>query len=203
MKKKASFISVALLLATVLVLYQFLIQAPQKRLDRFLLEIAKVEVGKTKLDIWRKQVDQAHLPNSIFHCEGQSCNISWRGDNMLLHKLRLAPLTTVEASVEFKDGIASEIYIRAEIADAPDAAGAMFPGTGATVHQTGGTASCSQHYSANLKEGGNFHWGTVSMDSCVSSEERANAFAVDSSCLTRLGGCKTIEAIIPHVLIRR
>ena len=109
MKKKASFISVALLLATVLVLYQFLIQAPQKRLDRFLLEIAKVEVGKTKLDIWRKQVDQAHLPNSIFHCEGQSCNISWRGDNMLLHKLRLAPLTTVRTLCAINGALATDV----------------------------------------------------------------------------------------------
>ncbi len=91
-----------------------------------------MEVGKTKLDDWRVGINKAHLSRS-FSCEGQICASEVSFENKLLHRLHLAPRSSVRAEVQFKGGIASEIYVWVEMEDAPDAAGVMYPGTGATA----------------------------------------------------------------------
>ena len=198
MRIKVIWMTPVALVALAAVLY-LVITSSRRSLRHFLREIGTVQIGKTTVEDWRKQVAPARLSNVTFTCIQRACSVSWRGDNRLLHKLRLAPLSTVEASIEFQGGIASDIYIWTEIDDAPDARGVMYPGTGATVHQTGNPQSCNKHYRPNLKLRGNREWGTVAMDSCVSSEDRAKALAINTYCLTTIGGCKTAEAILPKV----
>jgi hypothetical protein len=71
------------------------------------------------------------------------------------------------------------------------------------VRQTTDVQSgCDSHYHFEVrKRGGNDepYWATVAMDSCVSFQERAKTLAINSSCLTRIGGCKTVESMIPQV----
>jgi hypothetical protein len=197
--KNAILITAATILAVTIALY-LVVTSPQRELDRFLNQVAHVEVGKTKLEEWRKQLEQMHLSNWSVSCEQQTCGVGWRGDNTTLYRLRLAPKSTVAAEVGFKDGIASEINVWAEIDGSPDAAGVMQPGTGATVHQAATRGTCSQHYSTYTKQSGRHYWRVVTMDLCVLPEDRMKALAINSGCLTRLGGCKTAEAILPQVL---
>lgn len=199
--KKVILMTPAAIVALAAVMY-LVITSPPRSLRHFLKEIGTVQIGKTTLEDWRKQVAPAHLSNVTFTCIQQACSVSWSGNNRLLHKLRLAPLSGVTASIQFQDGIASDIYIWTEILDAPDARGVMYPGTGATVHQTGDPQVCNKHYFSTVMLRGNREWGTVSMDSCVSSEDRAKALAINTGCLTTIGGCKTAEDILPKVFGR-
>jgi len=89
----------------------WLVNRPRRNFDRFLEEVATVEIGKTKLDEWRRQLDEKQISNVTLKCAQQTCGIGWSGENRLLQKLRLAPRTVVSVSVGFKDGIAEEIYI--------------------------------------------------------------------------------------------
>jgi hypothetical protein len=186
----------ALLAAASVVIYAGII-SPRRNLDRCLRELAAVEVGKTTWDVWHQRVDLNSREGSGFACQQQDCSFAFI--NSLLSKLRLAPRTIIAAQLQFKRGIASEIYVWVEVNDAPDAAGVMYAGTGATIHQTVKVQDCNQHYSSYAQQRGQHLWGIVTMDSCVSAEDHAKAFIVNCSCLTKLGGCKTPDAILPQV----
>jgi hypothetical protein len=191
--------SVIACIGIALVVVYFLINSPRRRLDRFLRDVTTVDIDRTRLDDWRKQVEREHLPDVAFACNQQTCTVSWRGNNKLVHKLRLAPLSTVEASVDFKDGIASKINIWTEINDMPDAAEILRPGTGATVRQTGEPNLAISTIPSTSRPHGDRHWAVIEMDSCISPEDRARAFAINTACLTTIGGCKTAESIIPQI----
>jgi hypothetical protein len=102
----------------------------------------------------------------------------------------------VQGEVDFKDGIASEIYIRAEIRNQD---GELHPDSAATVHQAIIAGSCKPHYSSRIGAHRVPDAVIVTMDSCVSSTDRAKAFAVSGACLTRIGGCRKAEEILPEV----
>jgi hypothetical protein len=202
MKKAILVTSLAICVGAVFAFY-FGITASQRQLDAFLKRVSQVEIGKTKFEDWRKEFQQAPISNVVFGGDQQTASISWRGQNKTLYKLRLAPLSTIQATVEFKNGTASDIYIWTEINDALDANGAALAGTGATVHQIIEAPSCSENYSTFIKQNGSHRWVTITMDHCISQAARLKAFAVDSSCLSRIGGCKTAEAIVPAVFNER
>ena len=110
-RKKILTTSASGLAAVALACIYVIIISPRRSLDHFLRELTMVEIGKTSLEDWRRQVERRHLSNVSFKCDQRTCGIGWRGENKLLQRLRLAPNTVVDASVGFKDGIANEIYI--------------------------------------------------------------------------------------------
>ncbi|MGA8430096.1 MAG: hypothetical protein WB729_09765 [Candidatus Sulfotelmatobacter sp.] len=116
----------------------------------------------------------------------------------MLHKLQLAPLSGIVATVKFKNGIASEIYVYLEIDDR-DAAGTMQPGTGATIHLSAQSQSCAQHFCTYLTQRWGYPWAVVEMDSDASKEAQAKALAIKTGCLIKIGGCKKPEVILPQV----
>jgi hypothetical protein len=175
-----------------------LITAPRRNLDRFLREVATVEIGKTKLEDWRRQVERGHISNvTLKFIQGQWV-IGWSGENKLLRKLRLGPETIVGASVGFKDGIASEISIIVEVGN--DKFDPPYD-TGVVVRQHVGFPSACQPLHFDVRRGirPQAGWAKVAMDPCASPQDRARALAVNTSCLTRIGGCKTVESILPQV----
>jgi len=200
---KTAILTAATIIVVVAAVLYFAVRSPQKELNRFLNQVATVEVGKTELADWRTQLERAHLSNWSMACDQQTCNVGWRGENKLLHELRLAPRSVVECDVQFKNGIASGMDIWVEIDDTADASGATYPGTGAMVHQPPDSRSCTQHYSTYVKQRGQRYWGVVTMDSCALPEDRAKALAINSGCLAEIGGCKSPEAILPQVFGRR
>ena len=161
-----------------------------------------VEIGKTSLEDWRRQVERRHLSNVSFKCDQRAYGIGWRGENKLLQRLRLAPNTVVDASVGFKDGIANEIYIAMSTLKRTDQ-GDWLDDKGVVVRQTSDAPlACDHHYKVDVKQRygvGDRNWATIAMDSCVSPEDRAKAIAINTGCLTKLGGCKTVEEMIPRV----
>ncbi len=176
--------------------------APQRRIGRFLEETAKVEIGMTRLNDWREQLQAAHVKDSSVSCDENACRVSEEAQVRMLHRLRLAPLSGISASVTFKDGVASEVDAYLEVEDR-DVAGAMEPGTGATIHESTQSRSCPQHYCSYVKERWGHPWGVVEMDSGASGEDRAKAFAINTGCLTRIGGCRKLEVILPHVFAKK
>jgi len=195
------FASVSVTVAVAII--HLVVTLPRRSLDHFLEEVATVEIGKTKFDDWHIQVQRAHLSNWNEICDQSKCRIVWRGENKLLRRLWLSPRTGVEVDVEFKDGIASGIDVWIEIDDASDVAGIMYPGTGVTVHEAKADQLCNSHYSSYVKLRGQQSWGVVTMDSCVFPEDRAKALAINTTCLTRIGGCKKVDEILPQVFGRR
>jgi hypothetical protein len=192
--------AVAALVATILAYGA--VTAPRRDLDRFLREVATVEIGKTKLEDWRQQLAQTQLSSLMFTCEQETCGVGLRRENKLLQKLRVAPRTIVDGSVGFKNGVASEIYV-ALVVGRRDERGEWRDDRGAVVRlSTDQPGACHSKYQLLLKNRygvGDRYWATMAMDSCVSPENRAKALAINGVCLTRIGGCKEVEAIIPQV----
>jgi hypothetical protein len=179
------------------------VMSPRRSLDRFLAQVATVQIGKTRLDDWRVQVGLAQLSSLIVKCDQRTCGIGWRGENSLLQKLHLAPRSVVDASVGFEDGIASAIYIVLTV-EKRDDKGEWRDDRGVVVQQntTKISGTCRQHYRLNVLKRygvGDRYWATVEMDSCVTPDDRARAIAINTSCLTRVSGCKTVESMVPRV----
>ena len=183
----------------------WLVNQPRRNFDRFLKEVATVEMGKTKLDEWRRQLDEEHISNVALKCAQQTCGIGWSGENRLLRKLRLAPRTVVSVSVGFKDGIADEIYILLSILKRNDQ-GDWLDDRGVVVRQhTDVPLTCDPQYRLDVRQHsgvGDRYWATVAMDACVSPADRTKAIAINTSCLTKIGGCTTVEEMIPPVFSR-
>lgn len=192
----AGYISI-LILAGLIVSY-FFVTAPQRRMRRFLKELANVEVGKSNIADWRRQVKAANLPRESLLCDGGNCTISQKAQVRSISRLRLAPPSSMTASVSFQNGIASEIYVWLEI-DNQKTAGATQPGAGATIHETLESRSCPLHYCTYITDRSGHPWAVVEMDSAASAEERAKAFTLNIGCLTKFGGCKTARAMLPSV----
>jgi hypothetical protein len=192
--------SIALLAATILA--HVSVTAPRRNLGRFLSEVATVQMGKTKMEDWRQRLGQARLSNLTFGCEQQNCSVGLREENKLLHMLRLAPPTIAEASVAFKNGMASGIYVIVAI-ETRDKNGEWHDDKGVVVRlDASPPGACHPHYNrlSKYRSGiGDEYWVTVGMDSYVSPDDRAKALAINSFCLTRISGCPDVEAMIPQV----
>ena len=110
-RMKTAILTVAVILLVAALALYVDATSPQRELNRFLDQVATAEVGKTELADWRTRLERAHLSNWSMACDQQTCNVGWRGENKLLHKLRLAPRSVVECDVQFKNGIASGMDI--------------------------------------------------------------------------------------------
>ncbi|MFZ0824894.1 MAG: hypothetical protein WAM87_14630 [Terriglobales bacterium] len=180
------------------------VTAPRTNFNRFLAAVAMVEIGKTRLDVWRAIVERNQRSQLNVVCGQRTCGIGWRGENSLLSRLHLAPRTVADASVGFQDGIASSVFIVLEV-EKHDKTGDWRDEKMVVVRQdiTIAPKACRPGYRVNLQTNcgaEDCNRVIVAMDSCVSSEDRARALAINTSCLTRLGGCKTVESMIPQVL---
>jgi hypothetical protein len=138
-------------------------------------------------------------------CDQRTCGIGWRGGNSILKALRLAPQTIVDASVGFDDGIASEIYIVMEVAEHNEIKDWHRDRIVVVRLSDENPSACHDHYKAELTRrsgAGEDNRATVAMDRCVSRDEFTSAVAINAGCLTRVGGCKTIPAMLPRVFGR-
>lgn len=98
--------------------YQWVVVAPRRRMDRFLAEISRIEMGSTKFEDWRRRLNDAHIRGASISCDAGDCSdqaITENAQFQLLHKLRLAPLSGMQATVTFKGGIASEAQALVEV----------------------------------------------------------------------------------------
>jgi hypothetical protein len=185
------FFGVGIILIGAAILY-VVVTSPQRDLNRFLNQIVKVEVGKTKLDDWRKEVERTRSSNLIVRCDQRTCSIGWRGENRLLKALRLAPQTVVDASVGFDDGVASGIHIVMEVAEHHEIVDWHRDKAVVVRLSNDSPAACHQHYNVQVAQRygvGERNWATVAMDRCVSREDFATAVGINAGCLTRIGGC--------------
>jgi hypothetical protein len=198
-KHKLVSLTIAFVLVAIMAI-GWIVTAPQRRFRQFLAAAAEVKVGKTNQAEFLSLLKKKNFSDVVVTCKQDTCNLSWHSSNTLLHRFRLAPLTTVEGSVLF-DGhqIASDIYIWVEVQDEYDSTAVARPGTGATVHQNGRPEVCNKGYSAELKQNGSKKWGTVVIDSCATADSRTRTFAINSKCLSKIGGCTTVGEIIPGV----
>jgi hypothetical protein len=195
-----------ILLTFVITLYLYLaVAAPQRKLDRFIALMATVTVGKTRLDGFRAQIQAARFSDIAPSCGNKECGYGLRVENSSLSKLRLAPLTVLECSVSFTDGLASEKRVMLSVlarGKNPD----LYQERGVVIVESSRVPpTCHADYSLLVRHNYRAYQGdtaSLSMDPCVSPENRAKAFAINTACLTRIGGCKTLMSILPRVLNR-
>jgi len=178
------------------------VSRPGRNLKHFLAVLASVEIGKTRLADWRSNLQSAGVSHLETSCHETNCTSSLRVANVTLHRLRLAPLTTADAGIAFSDGIASDVYVALVVQGKIQ--GKSTDDLGVVVHESNERAeACQSEYKLSVGRRyaapGDRSWATISMDRCVSADNRAKALGINAGCLTRIGGCKTIESILPQV----
>lgn len=184
---------------------RYVVHRPGQNLNRFLGELATVELSKTTLQEWRENLQSAQVANVEFSCDQRVCIYTLRQANSYLHKFKLAPLTLTVSGVSFTDGMASEVD--ATMVVQGNVQGMLNDDKGLVIREKSERPnSCNQHYQAQVGKRyspGDRSWGTISMDRCVSATERAKAFALNVGCLSKVGGCKTAEEMNPQVFASR
>lgn len=194
--------AISLVVAGSIVYMYTLITAPRRRIETFLRDVAAVEVGRTELANWLAQVERDGNTKFVPACEAQSCSVGMEVESNVLPALRIAPKMSAWVYVSFSAGVASLIHINLWSLRR-DASGQWIDDKGVVVAQTvGRSLGCSQQYSVKINVPDKFRggrWAAVDMDSCVSSEERSRAFAINTSCLTRIGACETPREMLPEV----
>jgi hypothetical protein len=197
--KKILIIVACFVITAAVGLYWFLIASSHAQLDRLLQAVAMIELGKTTLPEWRRQVEHASISDIQFSCRQQICNAKWRKENTLLYKLKLAPPTVADVSIRFTNNTADDVYVLLVTAK-QTATGIWRDDVGVVVRESSDDPSaCHPHMDMSRSEHyrGTSSWIAIAMDRCVSAAERARAFAINGGCIARIGGCKTAEQIIP------
>ena len=170
----------------------FVAFAPSRQLTRFLREISRVEIGKTSWDDWHAEVVRAKISNVDFQCNQQTCSAALRLKNGIL-----APASAALAEVAFENGTASQIYVVFATQSA-EAAGIPRDDKGVVIRASSGVQNCKPVYDVKQRNQGERFWVTISMNSCTEQEDRTRALAINTRCLTKIGGCPSIEEIAPE-----
>jgi hypothetical protein len=76
-RMKTAILTVAVILLVAALALYVDATSPQKELNRFLNQVATVEVGKTELADWRTRLERAHLSNWSMACDQQTT--TWGG----------------------------------------------------------------------------------------------------------------------------
>lgn len=175
---------------------------PKRRLERFVRASSTVVVGTTTLQAFQAELARVGSSGFVLSCQQEECVISLRSENTLLHDLRLAPWTVADVGVGFRKSVAFEVNASLVVAK-KDKGGTWSEDRGVVVRQsTDRLPACSPDFRLIVKQrygAGDRYWATVAMDPCVAPEERAKAVAINSACLTKIGGCGTVEELIPGV----
>jgi hypothetical protein len=174
----------------------------QRELGRFLRQLSTVELGKTTPEQCKEELTRAKISNVQILSNDHVSGFGLRADNEYVHKLHLAPLTVIDASVGFHDGVANEIYVILAVQGIDDR-GRTFDVKGLVIRETSEKSeSCDQHYTSQVgrrESPGDRSWGTIVMNRCVSAAERTKALSLNAGCLTKIGGCETIDQMNPKV----
>lgn len=199
MTKTKISISVFLLLCASVAVVYITLTRPQRSLGQFMKQVGTVELGRTTLQDWTAQLSKSPTSDWQRECNDQRCVISLQAENFALNRLHLAPRTRVLSDVQFRNGVASKISLWFEIYDMRDNRGIYYPGTGVTIGQSIESQTCNTNYTKSKKQNGGYQWGVVTMDRCIAPASRASALAINTTCLAQIGGCKTIETMLPRV----
>jgi hypothetical protein len=142
------------------------------------------------------------VANLRFTCEKQDCALGLIAENKLLRRLRLSPPTVADAGVGFKNGTASEIYIYFTVSKRNSHRGSL-DATGVVVRESADRPwACDTHFDLLLHKRygvGEVDVANIAMNPCVLPEDRAKALSVNTGCLTKIGGCKKVEDLLPGV----
>jgi hypothetical protein len=169
----------------------------QRQAERLVVALREITVGSTEraqaLDL--TSPFQSHesdgtfigLPQWIFHY-----------DNRNLFKMHLAPYTSFDARLTFKDGVAQEKQVTVFIASG-------FWGS-VTERKRGfglpngiATSEDPSHYAvSNCNSPTNVRNIRITDDDSYGETERNNDWTVKVDCLTKLGGCKDARSILPN-----
>jgi hypothetical protein len=182
-----------LVLAVVSVL---VVTGTRRKADAFLQVSGKLVVGastygeaKHILDPYRSYVRYSE------ECQPKHCQLSFLFQNSWLKFLHLAPPTAFGGSPIFDDGVLS--------------ARITFLGQGhcCVDHITEGKAlvapadESSRDYSLVLQRGDDgFPWkGAVMLTPRATAQQRRDPYSFNVSCLSKLGGCKAAEELLPAI----
>lgn len=171
----------------------FVASAPSRQLTRFLREISRVEIGKTSWDDWCAEVVRAKISNVDFQCNQQECSAAQRLKNGIL-----APPSAVLAEVAFQNGVASQIYVAFATQSRKNE---RIPrdDKGVVIRAPSGAQSCKPvYYARQRNQSGEHFWVDISMNSRTEQDDWTRALAINTRCLTKIGGCRSIEEIAPE-----
>src|SRR5712664_4604205 len=203
--KASRILSIAVLAVGVFgIIWLYIVATSDERnLDRFLRQLSTVKIGKTRLEQWREDLNRAKVSNVLVRCQERTCGFDLRVENQSLHKMLLAPLTVIDASVGFQDGLASDVYVGLAVQGVNDK-GQSYDDKGLVIRETSDVpGSCHPQFHLSVgrryAEPGDRSWATIAMDPCASAPERDKALAINVDCLSKIGGCRNIEQMNRHV----
>jgi flagellar basal body-associated protein FliL len=176
------------LLAAGLGVYAARVYASAAALVSSAREIHSTADAERQIAAWRNRSDRSFWGNTSTDNRDRSYDI--HVDNGLLYRLRIASPTMVGTTITMRDGELRYIILTMFTGKNPNTT------AGVWVQEwfDSGTAS---DFRVSVKD--RPRKASVEFSSRVPEPERQKAFALNTSCLIRLGGCRSAEDILPGV----
>jgi len=159
--------------------------------NEFLADVRNLRVGQsTYQDVLRVQAKYRPRSSSeLGNCEQNLCDMAFSGGNEQLYRLGLVPGDVFIGSLRVRQGVLVKIGISYQSNSHYDAnTEETVGGPGGLACEVGGKAIASERtYS--------YVWARIT--SATTPGERQKAYAYNLDCLTKWGGCKDANKILP------
>ena len=171
----------------------------RRQAERLLVAFSEISVGSTDISS-ALRVTGSFQPHRSEGTVSGFAEWVFHYDNRILFKIGLAPYTSVEARLVFKDGVVQEKGVTVFVASG-FAAQVTERKRGFGLPNGIATSEDRPHYVGfNRNSDTSFRHITVSDDDSYSEKERSVDWVINLDCLTRLGGCRDARSILPNAL---
>lgn len=158
---------------------------------RFLSEVRKLRVGQSTYDdVLRIQTNYKNRSSIESNsCDHNLCIVGFGFDNRWLYHFGLVPGSAFTGSLTVRKGV----LVRVNLSLLSN------PRIDATTEEVPAASGLSQYEVGGKKfnSGQNYSYVWAQITSAASDNERRKAFAFNLSCLTKWGGCKDSNELLP------
>jgi hypothetical protein len=159
--------------------------------ESFLSDVRGLRVGQSTYDdVLRIQTKHKSYSSVVGNrCDRDLCNVDFLSGNKWLYELGLVPGAIFTGGLDVRGGVLTRISVGVH----------LNPQGGATTDEIPADPSVSPYevHGRNFYQSETYFFISVFITSAASEDERQKAYAFNLACLTKLGGCKDANEILP------
>jgi hypothetical protein len=196
--KKFIWIAIAVLVAGAI--FPFVLAGHERRLAQSVVgELDTIAVGTADIRVVRDLLDKCGAACSQSQqCNEQLCEVTFKFENSPLWELRLAPFTHLGGSIALRNNVVDYAALVYRVN-----CGRRQLSSGISIEQfPASPAELPFQVSVGPVEG-KPPTVFVRMTSAVSPNQKASVFALNFSCLSRIGGCSGVSELAPALETRK
>jgi hypothetical protein len=189
-KKLGLVLTILVAVAVLLAVVWYMSKGPEREADRVIRSLRAVQLGKTPVEVVVQAMPGVWVAGSP---QGSSSGYGLTLKNGLLHSLKLAPISGITVSIGADKGIVDEILVFSAIGESGNTADVRF--SQVANHEP----ECGQNVCVRRWNGQDGRAWRILIDVSPGAPpaERNRFLNFNTSCISRIGGCKDARELLP------